>query len=419
MRWSSTVPRGAVPIHRCTKVSRVRTVFRARAVRRPFTAASVLPESDRMSTPKPPPMVHLVAGARPNFMKIAPMVRALRAHGGLAWKLVHTGQHYDREMNEVFFDELGIPTPDVQFQCGGGSHASQTARVMEAFEAHCQNDRPDAVVVVGDVNSTLACGIVARKAGIPLAHVEAGLRSGDMTMPEEINRIVTDSISNWFFVTEPSGVGHLRREGHRDERIFEVGHVMADNVIQQAQRLEQMDRQSFPTEVVKRQLKMHYGVVTLHRPSNVDDPGTLARILAALNVLSEALPLVFPVHPRTVARLESHGLALSSRITLMAPQSYLSFLNLWKDAALVLTDSGGLQEETTALGVPCLTLRENTERPITIDEGSNTLAGTDPRRILSLASEVLGGGGRRGRRPALWDGHAATRIVGHLHRLMS
>ena len=357
------------------------------------------------------PCIHIVAGARPNFMKIAPMVRALQADGRLAWKLVHTGQHFDRNMSDVFFEELGIPAPDVHFNCGGGSHASQTARIMEAFELHCAQDRPDAVVVVGDVNSTLACAIVAKKAGIPVAHVEAGLRSGDMGMPEEINRIVTDSISDWFFVTEPSGLKHLQREGHPDERIFHVGHVMVDNVMHQARQLTAMDRSGYETQALKDQLGARYGVVTLHRPSNVDSPEALAGIARALNRVADELPLVFPVHPRTRSNLQKIGLALSPNIHLMAPQPYMSFLNLWKDATLVLTDSGGLQEETTALGVPCITMRESTERPVTVDEGTNHLAGTDPARIVALALDILGKGGKPGRQPHLWDGKAAQRIV--------
>jgi UDP-N-acetylglucosamine 2-epimerase (non-hydrolysing) len=368
------------------------------------------------------PSVHLVAGARPNFMKIAPIVRALQADGRLAWKLVHTGQHYDRNMSDVFFEELGIPAPDVHFNCGGGSHAVQTARIMEAFEAHVAADRPDAVVVVGDVNSTLACAIVAKKAGIKVAHVEAGLRSGDMAMPEEINRIVTDSISDWFFVTEPSGVANLRREGQPDARIFHVGHVMVDNVVHQVRQLEAADTAALATDAIKRRLagepRGRYGVVTLHRPSNVDDPATLGPIAAALKAIADDLPLVFPVHPRTRRTLAETGLDLGPQVHLLDPQPYMAFLHLWKDAAVVLTDSGGLQEETTALGVPCVTLRENTERPITISEGTNLLAGTDPTRIVALARQALADGGRRGRRPALWDGQAAGRIVAELARAL-
>jgi UDP-N-acetylglucosamine 2-epimerase (non-hydrolysing) len=362
-----------------------------------------------------PPCIHLVAGARPNFMKIAPIVRALQADGRLRWKLVHTGQHYDRNMSDVFFEELGIPAPDVHFNCGGGSHAAQTARVMEAFEAHVAADRPDAVLVVGDVNSTLACAIVAKKAGIPVAHVEAGLRSGDMAMPEEINRIVTDSISDWFFVTEPSGVDNLQREGQPDARIFHVGHVMVDNVVYQAAKLASTETGGLATDAIKRRLG-RYGVVTMHRPSNVDDPATLGPIAEALKTISADLPLVFPVHPRTRGTLERIGKDLGPHIHLLDPQPYMAFLHLWKDAAVVLTDSGGLQEETTALGVPCVTLRENTERPITIEEGTNLLAGTDPARIVELARQALASEGWSGRRPALWDGQAAGRIVDALVR---
>ena len=313
-------------------------------------------------------------------------------------------------MSDVFFEELGIPAPDVHFNCGGGSHASQTARVMEAFEKHCADDRPSAVLVVGDVNSTMACAIVAKKAGIPVAHVEAGLRSGDMRMPEEINRLATDAVSDWFFVTEPSGVAHLKREGHADDTIFYVGHVMVDNVMYQARQLESADTSTLETQAIKQQLG-RYGVVTLHRPSNVDDPATLAGIAGALKAISADLPLVFPVHPRTRGNLERLGVDLGPHIHLMAPQAYMSFLNLWKDAAVVLTDSGGLQEETTALGVPCVTLRENTERPVTVDEGSNVLAGTQPERIVALARAALGQRESSTRRPHLWDGQAAVRIV--------
>lgn len=367
------------------------------------------------------PCLHLIAGARPNFMKIAPIVRALQADGRLRWKLVHTGQHYDRNMSDVFFEELGIPAPDVHFNCGGGSHAAQTARIMEAFEQHIAADRPDAIVVVGDVNSTLACTIVAKKAGIRVAHVEAGLRSGDMAMPEEINRIVTDSISDWYFVTEPSGVDNLRREGQPEARIHHVGHVMVDNVLYQAALLEGADTSGFASDAVKRELQAagRYGVVTLHRPSNVDDPASLAAIAGALITIAADLPLVFPVHPRTRGTLQEAGIDLGPRIWLLDPQPYMSFLHLWKDAALVLTDSGGLQEETTALGVPCLTLRENTERPITVEEGTNRLVGTDPAAIVAAAREVLGAVAPPTRRPALWDGQAAERIVDVLARGLS
>jgi UDP-N-acetylglucosamine 2-epimerase (non-hydrolysing) len=352
--------------------------------------------------------LYLVAGARPNFMKIAPIVRALNQHGGLRFKIVHTGQHYDREMNEVFFDELGIPAPDVFMGAGGGSHAEQTAKIMLGFEQLCQSKRPGAVLVVGDVNSTIACSIVAKKMRIPVAHVEAGLRSGDMTMPEEINRIVTDSISDWFFVTEPSGVDNLLREGQAKEKIHFVGHVMVDNLLYQHEKLQHADAAAFAMAVYKA-AQPRYGVVTLHRPSNVDDATTFSGIGQSLRQISETLPLIFPVHPRTRANLEKFGIDLGDRVTLTGPLAYMEFLNLWKDAAVVMTDSGGLQEETTALGVPCFTLRENTERPVTVEEGTNILVGTRPENILAAFSGL--GKSKTGSRPALWDGKAAERIV--------
>jgi len=365
--------------------------------------------------------IYLVAGARPNFMKIAPIVRALQGHPRLAFKIIHTGQHYDRDMNDIFFEELGIPAPDVFMGAGGGSHAEQTARIMVAFEQLCQQQRPDAVLVVGDVNSTLACAIVAKKLVIPVAHVEAGLRSGDMAMPEEINRLVTDSITDWFFVTEPSAVDHLRREGKAEAAIHYVGHVMVDNVLFQAEKLERVGGAELETSAYKQERQaagQRYGVLTLHRPSNVDDPDMMRQIAGALTTIAAELPLIFPVHPRTRANLEKFGIDLGPNVTLIGPQGYMSFLNLWKDAALVLTDSGGLQEETTALGVACVTVRENTERPVTVDEGSNVLAGTDPARIVAEARKILAGQGKQGRRPHLWDGQAAQRIVAVLDQAL-
>lgn len=358
--------------------------------------------------------IYLVAGARPNFMKIAPIVRALQKSGDLAYRIVHTGQHYDREMNDVFFEELGIPEPDIFMAAGGGSHSQQTAKIMLAFEEYCQAEPPDAIVVVGDVNSTLACSIVAKKLHIPVAHVEAGLRSGDIKMPEEINRLVTDSISDWFFVTEPSGMTHLRREGKPDEVIYHVGHVMVDNLLYQINKLAQTGMEASETSKFK---EVHaaqarrYGVITLHRPSNVDDVEVLSNISKALKEISTELPLIFPVHPRTRDNLKKFDIDLGRHVTLVGPQAYMPFLDLWKDAAVVLTDSGGLQEETTALGVPCITIRENTERPITVEEGTNTLVGTDPARIIAEVDKILRGEGKQGRRPHLWDGRAAERIV--------
>jgi UDP-N-acetylglucosamine 2-epimerase (non-hydrolysing) len=354
--------------------------------------------------------LYLVAGARPNFMKIAPIVRALREHVSLGFKIVHTGQHYDAEMNDVFFEELGIPQPDVFMGAGGGTHAQQTAKIMLGFEELCLSERPGLVLVVGDVNSTLACSIVAKKLNIPVAHVEAGLRSGDMSMPEEINRMVTDSISDFFFVTEPSGVDNLLREGKARERVHYVGHVMVDNLLYQRDQLEAMDSGGFESTALKTRLG-RYGVLTLHRPSNVDSKESLESIASALREISRQLPLIFPVHPRTRANLDKFGVSLGGEVTLTRPLSYMEFLNVWKDAEMVLTDSGGLQEETTALGVPCITLRENTERPITVEEGTNVLAGTNPQRVIDEAKKIMRGEGKQGHRPHLWDGNAAQRIV--------
>jgi UDP-N-acetylglucosamine 2-epimerase (non-hydrolysing) len=281
---------------------------------------------------------------------------------------------------------------------------------LVAYEQACTAQRPDLTLVVGDVNSTLACAIVAKKLHIPVAHVEAGLRSGDRRMPEEINRLVTDSISDLYFVTEPAGLANLRHEGQPDSAIHHVGHVMVDNLLYQAERLSHADPSGFDTAAFKRK-HPRYGVVTLHRPSNVDHPATLAALAGALRNIARELPLAFPVHPRTRQVLQVHGIDLGPNIELLPPQPYMAFLYLWKDAALVLTDSGGLQEETTALGVPCITLRDNTERPITVEQGTNVLGGTDPARIEELAGQVLRTGGKKGQRPALWDGKAAQRIV--------
>lgn len=358
-----------------------------------------------------PPVLSLVAGARPNFMKIAPVVRAIEATGGaLDYRLVHTGQHYDTGMSEVFFHDLGIPTPHHALGCGGGTHAEQTARIMTAFEALCIRERPDLVVVVGDVNSTLACSIVAKKLCIPVAHIEAGLRSGDMTMPEEVNRVVTDALADLYFVTEPSGEAHLLAEGRARERIHFVGHVMIDNLLYELARLGEPGAE---VRALLGQAGPHYGVVTLHRPANVDDPATLRRLLAALGALAQDLPLIFPVHPRTQAALAASDLPLPPGLITCPPLGYRDFLSIWPGARLVLTDSGGLQEETTALGVPCVTLRDNTERPVTLTEGTNTLAGSDPERIRAAARAALAptAGQALRARPALWDGRAAERIV--------
>jgi UDP-N-acetylglucosamine 2-epimerase (non-hydrolysing) len=360
--------------------------------------------------------IHLIAGARPNFMKIAPLARAMDARSDeISYQIIHTGQHYDHAMSDVFFKELGIPAPDYHLGGGGGSHAEQTAKIMVAYEQLCIAERPDVVLVVGDVNSTLACSIVAKKLQIKVAHVEAGLRSGDRTMPEEINRLVTDAISDLFFVTEPSGVENLLKEGQPEGAIHYVGHVMVDNVLFQHSKLGSEGLETGHSLNYKAS-HPSYGVVTLHRPSNVDDPAVLSELIGVLREISVQLPLAFSVHPRTRQNLAKMGIDPGPHITLLEPMGYMDFLNLWKDAVVVLTDSGGLQEETTALGVPCVTLRENTERPITVEEGTNILAGTNPANILAAAMGVLDGKGKTGRRPAMWDGKAAERIVNELCR---
>ena len=363
-------------------------------------------------------LLYIIAGARPNFMKIAPIIRALQNQNEqFDFRIIHTGQHFDKEMSDVFFDELGIPQPDHHLNCGGGSHAEQTAKIMVAFEKICQNERPDCVIVVGDVNSTLACSIVSKKLNISLAHVEAGLRSGDMTMPEEVNRIVTDSISDWYFCTEPSGVENLLKEGKSRDHIFHVGQVMVDNLLYQCDKLVDVDKSKFVSEDIKKKLSS-YGVLTLHRPSNVDNLDALTGIIRALKIISTRLPIVFPVHPRTHRSLDKLGLDLGDQIILTTSLSYMDFLNLWKDAVVVLTDSGGLQEETTALGLPCLTLRNNTERPITLTDGTNTLVGSNQIQITEEFSKILEGYGKVGKRPELWDGEAAKRIVNLLNTLL-
>jgi len=357
-----------------------------------------------------------VGGARPNFMKIAPIIRVLKKmQDNFEYRLVHTGQHYDREMSDVFFEELEIPKPDYYLEAGGGTHAEQTGKIMTAFEKVCRQEKPHWVLVVGDVNSTLACSIVAKKECIRVAHVEAGLRSRDLTMPEEINRIVTDSISDLCFVTERSGEVNLKREGKENHQVHFVGHVMIDNLLHQVEKLNNIDTNGFDSAAIKRKYEA-YAVMTLHRPSNVDKKEVLAAIVGALSEIAKKLPIVFPVHPRTQKNLEKFGITLNSSFEVTKSLPYMDFLNLWRDSKMVLTDSGGLQEETTALGIPCLTLRNNTERPITIDEGTNLLVGTDPKKIISSAEQVIEGKIKSGRIPALWDGKAAERIIDILAR---
>jgi UDP-N-acetylglucosamine 2-epimerase (non-hydrolysing) len=359
-----------------------------------------------------------VVGARPNFMKIAPVMRAIDAAGFAEQRLVHTGQHYDAAMSEVFFTDLGMPKPDVHLGVGSGSHAEQTARVMVAFEKVCLEERPDLVVVAGDVNSTLACAVVAAKGLIPCAHVEAGLRSFDRTMPEEINRIVTDRLAELLLTPSADADENLRKEGTPEARIFRVGNVMIDSLLA---HLPQARATRSPERLGVQPGK--YVVVTLHRPVNVDDPEVLGRLMGALATLQRTLPVVFPVHPRTRKQLAAIGVAPElehlSGLVLCEPLGYLEFLGLTSQSALVLTDSGGLQEETTALGIPCLTLRENTERPITITDGTNTLVGTNPERILSEAEQAVAGRGKAGRIPPLWDGKASERIAAVLHHWWS
>jgi len=343
-----------------------------------------------------------VAGARPNFMKIKPVLAALERRG-VEVILVHTGQHYDQAMSATFFDELDLRPPDIHLGNGSGSHAEQTARVMTAFEPVVDTYRPDVVVVVGDVNSSMACAIVAAKAGALVAHVEAGLRSRDWSMPEEINRVVTDRVSDFLLAPSADAVANLTAEGYRPDQIHLVGNVMIDTLRANLARAE--------ARPVLSELGLAaggYGLVTLHRPANVDDPAVLRDLLSALDQLATDLPLIFPVHPRTRANIEQ--LRLHEDIRLLDPLGYLDFLALEAQSRLVLTDSGGVQEETTALGVPCLTLRDNTERPITVEHGTNTLVGRDPARIVGAAHEILRDGVTP-RCPPLWDGHAAERIA--------
>ncbi len=353
-----------------------------------------------------------VVGARPNFMKVAPLTWEARRRGDVTIRLVHTGQHYDEKMSQLFFDELRLPRPDVNLEVGSGSHAVQTAEVMKRFEPVVLADRPDLVLVVGDVNSTLACALVAAKLLVPVAHVEAGLRSFDRTMPEEINRILTDAVSDWLFVTEPSGLENLRKEGVPEGRVFLVGNVMMDSLVACRPRVD--------ASTILTQLGVepgHYAVLTLHRPANVDDPRTLERLMSAVGRLQQEVPFVFPVHPRTRRTIDAYlARAALPNLRLTEPLGYLDFMKLLSHARLVLTDSGGVQEETTFLGVPCLTMRENTERPATVTEGTNRLVGLDPERIVAEGLRALTSDGGGARVPALWDGHAAGRILDVLTR---
>ena len=352
-----------------------------------------------------------VVGARPNFMKMAPITAAIaRRPDEISQVLVHTGQHYDEAMSGSFLRELELPAPDVTLGVGSGTHAEQTARVMLAFEPVLAARRPDWVVVVGDVNSTLACALVASKLCIRVAHVEAGLRSFDWTMPEEVNRVLTDRIASLLFTPSEDGDRNLAREGVSPDRIVRVGNVMIDTLLMQLDR----SRQSAVLEDLHLRPR-EFATLTLHRPANVDSADALHRIFAALGDVAREVAIIFPAHPRTLARMREFGIAAPSGIRVLAPMGYRDFLRLWSNARLVLTDSGGLQEETTALGVPCLTLREHTERPITVEQGTNQVVGSDPERITRAVGAILRGEFARGSCvPEFWDGHAADRVVAAL-----
>lgn len=361
-------------------------------------------------------VVDLIVGARPNFMKIAPIVDALQAAAGkggrLRHRLIHTGQHYDRSMSGAFFDELGIPKPDLNLEVGPGTAAEQTGAIMVRYEAALTQHRSDACLVVGDVTSTMACAIVSRKLGVPVAHVEGGIRSHDWTMPEEINRVVTDAVTNWFFTTTGTAGENLRKSGVEGDRIFFVGNTMIDTLLKQMPFLR--------PPALWAQLGLApggYCVVTLHRPSNVDDADSLVRILQAISGHSAGMPVVFPVHPRTASRLRAVGRRLPN-VHDVEPLGYLEFNYLVKHAACVITDSGGVTEEATVMGVPCLTMRDNTERPETITIGTNELIGSDPSGLEPALTRLLAGRWKQGSIPEKWDGRAAERIVSHLERLL-
>jgi UDP-N-acetylglucosamine 2-epimerase (non-hydrolysing) len=362
-----------------------------------------------------------VVGARPNFMKIAPIIRQLNTLQSIvSVYLVHTGQHYDQAMKASFFEQLGIPEPDIDLGVGSGSHSEQTANIMLQFEPVLDAVKPCAVVVVGDVNSTIACSLVAIKKQIPIIHVEAGLRSGDRAMPEEINRILTDQISDSLFTTERSAEINLNKEGIDSKRIHFAGNVMIDTLLANLQLAVPFAETLKDYGAAESIEEGAYALLTMHRPSNVDDLETLTRLLQTIVEVSQQLPIIFPVHPRTLSRIEYAGLSkliASGHIICLPPVGYLQMLGLMKSAKMVLTDSGGLQEETTAIGVPCVTLRENTERPITVEQGTNTIVGTDPQKIRACVDDILITGGKSGRVPEYWDGKAAERIVADIKAL--
>jgi len=355
-----------------------------------------------------------IVGARPNFMKMAPIIEAMNQHPEqIEHLLVHTGQHYDEKMSKSFFDDLGMPKPDIDLEVGSGSHAEQTAKIMVLFEKVCLKEKPDLVIVVGDVNSTMACTITAKKLGIKVAHVEAGLRSRDMGMPEEINRLCTDVLCDYLFITDHFAEENLLSEGVAEEKIIFVGNVMIDTLLKHkamAAKLEVLPRLGLQ--------KNGYATLTMHRPSNVDDRKTLEEILRALKTISKDLPIIFPIHPRTKKMMEefglSHYLNKGSGVTGIwqtEPMGYLDFLHLNMNARLILTDSGGIQEEATVLGIPCVTMRNNTERPITCEIGTNVIVGNSGDKILAATKDALGNEGSKTQIPEKWDGHSAIRIV--------
>lgn len=362
-------------------------------------------------------LIDIIAGARPNFMKVASVLRAMaerrEQEGALRWRLVHTGQHYDPRMSGEFFRQLGIPSPDISLEVGSGTQAEQTAGIMIGYERVLASSPSACCVVVGDVNSTMACAITAQKMHVPVAHVEAGIRSGDWRMPEEINRMATDAVTNWFFTTSEHANANLRRAGVEDARIFFVGNTMIDTLLANMQRLRAPD--------FVKALGLQpggYFVTTLHRPANVDDADGFARLLQAIGEGARGLPVVFPVHPRTAKTLRALP-GFPANLHLVDPQPYLEFNWLVKHAKAVITDSGGITEETTVMGVPCLTLRDNTERPETVELGTNELVGTDPARLGPYLDRLFAGEWKTGRVPPLWDGRTGERIVGHLERLLA
>ena len=364
-----------------------------------------------------PKKLALIVGARPNFMKAAPLMRELgRFPDRFSTLLIHTGQHYDHKLSQLFFEELGMARPDIYLGVGSGSHAEQTAKIMVELERVFIEQKPDMVVVFGDVNSTMAASLVAAKLCIKIAHVEAGLRSFDPAMPEEINRIVTDRLSDYMFVTEPSGLTHLASEGVDKRKIFYTGNIMIDSL---AGSLSAAKKSTILTDLNLTPKK--YAVMTLHRPSNVDNPEILLSILKAVMSVGDTVPVVFPCHPRTQKELAKHNLSLSATsgpIRLIEPLGYLDFLRLQSECYFVLTDSGGVQEETTYLQIPCVTMRENTERPVTVDVGSNILVGPNPEKMLDAVKVILAGKHKQGKIPELWDGHTAERIVAILSDLV-